>query len=115
MTPPCQTLDRVADPRMASTLVVRRQPMAETPHRFENKVAIVTGGARGIGRAIARRLGADGATVIVVDVDANSGAATERDIREGGGQARFVACNVGSSADVEAMVNSVVDREGRID
>jgi NAD(P)-dependent dehydrogenase (short-subunit alcohol dehydrogenase family) len=89
--------------------------VADVLRRFEDKVAIVTGSARGIGRAIALRLGAEGATVIVADVDADAGVVTEQAILDAGGKARFVACNVGNALDVEEMVNGAVRGEGRID
>ncbi len=83
--------------------------------RLEGRVAIVTGAATGIGRAVARRLGGEGARVAVVDRRHEAGESTARALREGGGEARFVACDVADAAQVRAMVESVVAAWGRID
>jgi NAD(P)-dependent dehydrogenase (short-subunit alcohol dehydrogenase family) len=69
-------------------------------------VAIVTGAAAGTGRAIALRLGAEGAVVVVADVDARGGAETVRAIEAGGGRARFVRADVRVEEDVRTMVAS---------
>jgi NAD(P)-dependent dehydrogenase (short-subunit alcohol dehydrogenase family) len=82
--------------------------------RFEGRVAIVTGAAAGIGRAIALRLGAEGATVVVADRMHAAGEETARLIGEAGGQARFVACDVADARSVQAMVNAAAG-EGRLD
>jgi NAD(P)-dependent dehydrogenase (short-subunit alcohol dehydrogenase family) len=89
--------------------------MSDGRGRFTGNIAIVTGGATGIGRAIAIRLASEGATVIVADVNADFGAATERDLRELSAQSRFIACDVSKSADVRAMVDAVMGDHGRID
>ena len=83
--------------------------------RFVGKVAIVTGGATGIGGAIAARLAEEGAAVTITDVNTELAAATERDIRERGGQVTFIACDVASSAAVQAMVDAVLAAHGRLD
>jgi NAD(P)-dependent dehydrogenase (short-subunit alcohol dehydrogenase family) len=67
-------------------------------------VALVTGAAAGTGRAIALRLGADGALVVVADVDPRAGQETVRAIRTQGGSARFVRADVTSGDDVRRMV-----------
>jgi NAD(P)-dependent dehydrogenase (short-subunit alcohol dehydrogenase family) len=67
-------------------------------------VAIVTGAAAGAGRAIALRLGAEGATVVVADVDAARGADTEREIDARGGRASFVQTDVTSEGDVRTLL-----------
>lgn len=76
------------------------------------RVAVVTGGATGIGRAIAQRLAREGARVVVGDVDAEGGSATARGIVERGGQALFVPTNMTRRDDVRAMVRSAVDEYG---
>ncbi|MGH2614678.1 MAG: SDR family NAD(P)-dependent oxidoreductase [Thermomicrobiales bacterium] len=83
--------------------------------RFDGKIAIVTGGATGIGRAIAARLAAEGATVTIADVNAGFGAATERELRQAGGDVRFIPCDVSLSTDVQAMTKHVMNERGRID
>jgi NAD(P)-dependent dehydrogenase (short-subunit alcohol dehydrogenase family) len=63
--------------------------------RFVDRCVVVSGGAQGIGAATARRLAAEGAGVVIADVDAAAGERTARSIRESGGHAVFEACDVG--------------------
>jgi NAD(P)-dependent dehydrogenase (short-subunit alcohol dehydrogenase family) len=67
-------------------------------------VAVVTGAAAGTGREISLRLGADGALVVVADVDPWAGEETAREIETRGGTARFVRADVTSGDDVRRMV-----------
>lgn len=83
--------------------------------RLKDKVAIVTGATRGIGRAIAVRFAQEGAGVAVVGRDEEKGRETVRLIEAAGGQATFVPTDVSDSVLVQAMVDAVVDRWGRID
>jgi L-rhamnose 1-dehydrogenase len=83
--------------------------------RLRDKVAIVTGATRGIGRAIAVRFGQEGARVVVVGRDEDMGRETVRLIGAAGDQAIFVPTDVSDSAQVQDMVDTVVDRWGRID
>ncbi|HRW39548.1 MAG TPA: SDR family oxidoreductase, partial [Aquihabitans sp.] len=84
--------------------------------RFDDKVAIVTGAAGGIGEAYARALAAEGANVVVADVDAERGTATAASIdADAGGAAAFVRCDVSDPASAEAMASEAVERFGGID
>ena len=78
--------------------------------RFADKVAIVTGAASGIGEATARELAAEGAWVIVADIDRERGPQVASEI---GG--RFEDVDVGDARAVEQLVRGVADREGRLD
>ncbi|MBM3345231.1 MAG: SDR family oxidoreductase [Betaproteobacteria bacterium] len=83
--------------------------------RFDGRVAIVTGGAMGIGGAAARRLAREGATVVIADLDEKAGAENVRTITETGGKAGFVTCNVTDEAAVRALMNGTLATHGRID
>jgi 3-oxoacyl-[acyl-carrier protein] reductase len=79
---------------------------------LQGRVAIVTGGGHGIGRAYARRLAEEGAAVVIAELD---GAAAERVAAELGAQALAVRTDVAEQASVENMARHTVERFGRID
>ena len=80
----------------------------------KDRVAVVTGGAQGIGAAVAARLAGDGATVAVIDVNADSAAATAASIAETGGQALGLSADVSQRDQVEAAIGEVVARFGAL-
>lgn len=84
---------------------------------MEGRCGLVTGAASGIGRASAIRFGVEGANVVVSDLASSraGGEATVAAIRDAGGVAEFVACDVAHTADCDALVAHVVDTYGRID
>src|ERR1700722_6530437 len=82
--------------------------------RLENKIAIVTGGAHGIGQPIAMMFAEEGAQVFIADLDVKAGGQTVADIRSKGGQAIFVQCDVSKAAQVKRVVKQAM-RLGRVD
>jgi len=82
---------------------------------FAGKVALITGGGGGIGRASAIGFAARGAKVVVVDHDATSGEASAELVRQRGGDARFIRADVTKSAEVQAYVSATLDAYGTID
>jgi NAD(P)-dependent dehydrogenase (short-subunit alcohol dehydrogenase family) len=82
---------------------------------FAGKVALVTGGGGGIGRATAEAFAREGARVVVADRDESSGAETVRRIQEAGGEARFVPVDVTAPAAVDALIAATVAAYGRLD
>jgi NAD(P)-dependent dehydrogenase (short-subunit alcohol dehydrogenase family) len=82
---------------------------------MESKVGLVTGGGSGIGRATALAFVRKGAKVVVADVAVNDGEETVRLIKESGGNAIFLKCDISKAAEVEAMVNKAVGTYGRLD
>ncbi|MCE2462297.1 MAG: SDR family oxidoreductase [Dehalococcoidia bacterium] len=82
---------------------------------LESKVALVTGGGSGMGRATALIFAREGARVVVADVNAEGGEDTVSMINDAGGEAIFAYADVSRAADVEAMVNRAVETYGRLD
>lgn len=83
--------------------------------RLEGKVAIVTGGAVGIGRAAVIRMAEEGAAVAVLDLQEEAGQALVKELADGGLSARYWACDVASEAEVSGVIKSVVQHFGHID
>jgi NAD(P)-dependent dehydrogenase (short-subunit alcohol dehydrogenase family) len=83
--------------------------------RLAGKVALVTGGSSGIGRATALIFAREGAKVVVADVAVEGGEETVRLINAAGGEAIFVKTDVSQPADVEGMVKKAADTYGRLD
>ena len=85
------------------------------PNRFREQIALVVGGAQGIGKAIAVRLAREGAQVIIADIDRKMLLKTAQEIRQDKGEVRTIACNVRREPQVKRMVSSVIRRYERID
>jgi NAD(P)-dependent dehydrogenase (short-subunit alcohol dehydrogenase family) len=83
--------------------------------RLDGKVAIITGAASGMGRAMARLFAAEGARLVLADVDMSGGEAVTGDIKANGGEAVFRRVDVSRAAEVEALVRAALDAHGRID
>ena len=82
---------------------------------FSGKVALVTGGAAGIGRATALAFAAEGLQVVVSDVDVAGGEGTVQLIRDAGGEAVFVRCDVTREAEVKVLMERTLGAYGRLD
>ncbi len=82
---------------------------------LRGKVALVTGGSSGIGRATAHVFAREGAKVVIAARGAHRGNKVVEDIRAGGGEAMFFPADVSKAAEVEALVTRTVERYGRLD
>ena len=82
---------------------------------LENRVALVTGGARGIGKAICERLASEGAAVVMVDIIADVAEQSAAEFRSRGYEAMAVGANVASLQEAEDAVKAVMDKYGRLD
>lgn len=82
---------------------------------LKDKVLIVTGAGRGIGRATAERLASEGAKVVVAEFDTETGSAAAAAIKDSGGQAMFVEVNVADGESVKAMIQKTREAWDRID
>ena len=83
--------------------------------RLAGRVAIITGAASGIGRATAMRMAAEGASVVIADIDADGGQACADSIVAAGASASFVACDVSRLADLERLLAFTLGTYGRLD
>lgn len=82
---------------------------------LENKVALITGGSSGIGRATAIAMAKEGAEVLISDVNGEGGAETVRLIENEGGTASYITADVSQSDEVKTMMDTVVHRYGKLD
>jgi NAD(P)-dependent dehydrogenase (short-subunit alcohol dehydrogenase family) len=90
--------------------------MAPPPPRFAGRVAIVTGAASGIGLATAKRLGSEGARVVIADLDAAKAGAAAREVAEAGAPDSLAsACDVSRAEQVATTVGRALERWGRFD
>jgi 3-hydroxybutyrate dehydrogenase len=85
------------------------------PGRVEGKIALVTGGASGIGRATALTFAREGAKLIIADMHEEGGQQTVHMITEKGGEALFVRTDVTQPTEVEALISKAVQTYGRLD
>jgi len=85
------------------------------PGKLEGKVALVTGGGSGIGRAAALAFHREGANIVVCDLNDKAGKETVKEIEELGGKAILVCGDVAEAGDVEGMVNMTIDVFGQLD
>ena len=83
--------------------------------RFDGKVAVVTGGASGIGEAASRGFGAEGAKVVVADINETAGKAVADSIKAAGGEASFLPVNTTSTDSVNALIAGAVKTYGKLD
>jgi NAD(P)-dependent dehydrogenase (short-subunit alcohol dehydrogenase family) len=82
---------------------------------IRGKVAVITGGGSGIGRATAQRLALEGAAIVAADIDEAGGAETVKSIESAGGRAAFVKADVTVEADARRMIDTAVKKFGRLD
>jgi len=89
--------------------------MREKMKRLQGKIAVITGGAKGIGKATVQKFAAEGATVIIADFDDKNGLATASEVADAGGQTDFVKVDVSDSESVGNLFGMIEQNYGRVD
>ena len=89
--------------------------MTGGPFRLDGDVAVITGGSRGLGRAISEVFAAHGATVVIADILSDLADQTAQEIRDAGGVAEAITLDVTDERQIEAVFNTVVENHGRFD
>jgi NAD(P)-dependent dehydrogenase (short-subunit alcohol dehydrogenase family) len=89
--------------------------LTATTRKLESRVALVTGGASGIGRVLSEKLAADGASVVVADINVAGTEKVAVAIRQREGRAEAAQLDVSLPSDVDKLVNAVVATHGRLD
>jgi len=80
-----------------------------------NKVAVITGGATGMGRAMAYKFAEEGCSIVIADISESLGKNTADEVSKTGGEAIFVRCDVTDNSQVQDMVNTAISKFGKID
>src|SRR5262249_16440291 len=83
--------------------------------RLDGKVAVVTGAADGIGHAIAEGFAREGAHVFLSDINDKKGRPFAKPLRDGGGKAEYVHCDVAEDKDIAGLIRTAVRKGGRLD
>ena len=83
--------------------------------RFKGKVAIVTGGSKGLGKVIAKQLVQEGASAVINGRDPNALEKAVQEIRQEGGRITAIQADVSKSGDVKTMIDKIIEDHGRID
>ncbi len=83
--------------------------------RLEKKVAIVTGGGSGIGKAVSLLFAKQGAVVCIIDIDEKGGSEVVKEIESSQGKASFYKCNIALQSDVQQVINQIVSEYASID
>ena len=83
--------------------------------RFEGKIAIITGAAKGMGQATSMQMSYEGATTVIIDVDANGLQQTMEKIQSAGGKAKPVICDIQDRTQVDALIDGTKKEFGRLD
>ena len=89
--------------------------MSQISYGLGGKVCLITGGAQGIGEACVRLFVEDGARVVFVDIHKAKGEALQAQLQQQGHDVLFMACDIGSKAEVESLLSKVIERLGQID